>query len=159
MSHKTPAKKAEQKKPAKDAGGKLTPEQEAVKAQKPASGVRTGFTVLRIKAATVITLAANSVARAETTEEGTVDRNVMVKELDSSFMKVKICIEECAKENDTEVETYLRSGYDVYSDYIAKHERVNSLPAGDPARAAAIAEADKALDALDLKVSDLLRAF
>ncbi|AGI48448.1 hypothetical protein TALC_01474 [Thermoplasmatales archaeon BRNA1] len=161
MSHKTPAKKAEQKKTAskKEPSIKLTPEQEAVLAQKPESGVRAGFTVVRIKAATVITLGCNAIARVETTEEGTPDRRAMIRELDQAFNNMKTCVEQCRAEGDEPVAKLLLSGISLYEDYIAKHERVESLAEDDSVRNVAIEEADRALDALDLRMADLLRSF
>ena len=108
------------------------------------------FTVERITAATMVTLACNTVAQALNTEEGTPSRNATVRMCNKTFGR---------KAGDDFVADVLGRGIVAYEDYIAKHEASESMKAWEPGRANAIRDASDAMEHLADVMNDLLRAF
>ncbi len=117
------------------------------------------FTVERITAATMVTLACNTVAQALNTEEGTPSRNATVRMCNKTFGDMRKSAETCRKAGDDFVADVLGRGIAAYEDYIAKHEASESMKAGEPGRANAIRDASDAMEHLADVMNDLLRAF
>lgn len=115
------------------------------------------FTVARIKAATMITLACNTVAQALNTDEGTDSRRAMVRSCDKTFGDMRKCAEECA--GDDAVVGALNRGIEAYDAYLALHAKADSLEAGDPGRGAAVKEASAAMEHLADVMNEILHAF
>jgi len=119
---------------------------------------RPPVSVSMVIAATMVTLACNTVAQAENTDEGTPSRRVKLKDCDKTFSDMRRCANE-NRDKDPEISKILDEGADAYDLYLSKHKTVMDMDKDDPARVSAIDAANKAMDALDLKMADMLRAF
>ncbi len=128
----------------------------ADRAERPMSE---NFTVERITAATMVTLACNTVAQALDTEEGTPSRNATVRMCDKTFGDMRRSAEACRKAGDDFVADALGKGIEAYEAYLEKHRLSESMKAGEPGRANAIRDAADAMEHLADVMDGLLRAF
>ena len=116
-----------------------------------------GFTVARIEAATMITLACNTVADMLNTDEGTQSRNVAVRACDKSFGDMAKAEAKCRQEGAEDAADALAKGIEAYRAYIAKHEAAGSASPADKSRA--IEEAAAATEHLADVMNEILHAF
>lgn len=116
----------------------------------------TRMTVSRISAATLVTLAANSIARAENTDEGTPSRRASLSMCDKCFGDLHTCAEK-NRESDPQVAEMLETAYQKYQAYLPLHER--AMNAADADKAAAVKAADEALLQVDAMMGTLWSAF
>lgn len=126
------------------------------KAERPAPE---NFTVERITAATMVTLACNTVAHVLDTEEGTPSRNATVRMCDKTFGDMRKSAEACRKAGDDFVADTLWKGIEAYEAYLNKHNVSESMKTDEPGRADAIKEAADAMEHLADVMDGLLRAF
>lgn len=157
---KAPAKEPAAKKttaPKKAAAAKKAPaaKTEAAPAASAAEPV-TRLTVSRISAATLVTLAANSIARAENTDEGTPSRRASLAMCDKCFGDLHTCAEK-NRESDPQVAEMLEAAYQKYQAYLPLHEK--AMDAADADKPAAVKAADEALLQVDAMMGTLWGAF
>jgi hypothetical protein len=123
------------------------------------SAPTTRLSINRITAATLVTLAANSVARIENTDEGTPSRRASLTMSDKCFTDLKVCADR-NRTDDPAVAQVLDKGVEAYRFYLTVHKRADALEHCDTvAFKAACAEGDRALDTLDEIMGKMLSAF
>lgn len=117
------------------------------------------FTVVRITAATMVTLACNTVAKALDTEEGAPSREAAVRMCNKTFGDMRKSAESCREAGDAFVADELGKGIAAYDAYLEKHNASEAMEAGTPGRVNAMKDADDALEHLADVMDALLRAF
>ncbi len=130
---------------------------EAAPYQKKEGPAPADFTVARIEAATMITLACNTVADMLNTDEGTQSRNVSIRACDKTFRDMERAEEKCRKEGADDAADALAKGIAAYREYIAKHEAAESASPADKGKLKA--EATAATEHLAAVMNEILHAF
>ncbi len=139
--------------------GSFAVEAQPYEESKPTHEMSPNFTVARIEAATMITLACNTVSDMLNTDEGTPSRNACVRACDKTFADMEKASIRCEKEGADDALAALRKGNQAYAEYKEKHEAAEKAPKDSPEKEALIKEAAAATEHLADVMNEILHAF